>query len=439
MKSILAVQGTDTFKKIDDAYNDNISKSLTDDKKSLFVDFLAYEDYDKALFVTQALYDSEDVSALVKESLKLLSENVESIDLEMDEEKASSIANAIYEKNYKFDTYKTKKEDFVEVSVFNNRTLVPKPVYKKGLDAARDFGNTPANRLTPRKYAKEIAKLMSGIENMSIRLLDETIILNEKMYSLHSIAKGSAEKPMIVVMEYRGDAESEEFDALVGKGVTFDAGGISLKPSAKMDEMKFDMCGSAAVVGAMHAIATSGVKKNVVGIVGLVENLPSHNAVKPGDVVTSRAGLSIEVLNTDAEGRMVLCDIMDYVQDKYTVKRMVDVATLTGAIVVCLGDQFAGLFSNSDELVENIHKAGDESSEKYCRMPLCEAYDEQLKGEFGDIRNIGTGSPGASTAAQFLQRFVKDGVEWAHLDIAGVANAKKATGFGVKTLFNLMK
>jgi leucyl aminopeptidase len=246
----------------------------------------------------------------------------------------------------------------------------------------------------------------------------------------------------LLIMRWGGGAEGTAPLALIGKGVTFDTGGISIKPAAGMESMKWDMGGAGAVAGAMIAIARRQAKANVVGLCGLVENMPSGTATRPGDVVTSMNGQTIEVINTDAEGRLVLADVMTYAQRAYKPKRMVDLATLTGAMVISLGHEQAGIFSNNDALAGELVAAGQETGDKLWRLPLGEAYDRLIDSPIADIKNVGPREGGSITAAQFLQRFVEEGVEWAHLDIAGTVWSDKpgtlfdkgATGFGVRLL-----
>jgi leucyl aminopeptidase len=252
-----------------------------------------------------------------------------------------------------------------------------------------------------------------------------------------------------VVMEWHGDKKSKKAPiAFVGKGVTFDTGGISLKPSAGMEDMKYDMGGSAAVVGVMKALAGRKANVNAVGVVGLVENMPDGDAQRPSDVVTSMSGQTIAVLNTDAEGRLVLGDILWYCQEEYKPHTMINLATLTGAIVIALGNEHAGIFSNSDDLAEKLTRAGLDTEEKVWRFPLHKNYDKMIDSEIADMQNISSGrGAGSITAAQFLQRFIQDGVDWTHIDIAGMAWSDKdldvcpkgATGFGVRLLDRLVK
>ncbi len=263
------------------------------------------------------------------------------------------------------------------------------------------------------------------------------------MGALLGVAQGSRRPARLLVMKWDGTGGSQERPvALVGKGVTFDTGGISIKPAAGMEDMKWDMGGAGAVAGAMKALAGRKAKAYVVGVCGLVENMPDGNAQRPGDIVTSMSGQTIEVLNTDAEGRLVLCDALHWVQEKYNPEYVVDLATLTGAIIVSLGSEYAGLFSNSDELADKLTAAGKASGDPLWRFPLSKAYDKMIDSPIADMKKIGGKGAGSITAAQFLGRFIKDGVKWAHLDIAGTVWADKAgpvwdkgaTGFGVRLL-----
>ncbi len=312
-----------------------------------------------------------------------------------------------------------------------------------GVYVARDLVYEPANKLYPEEFARRCAEFAAfGLE---IDVLDEERLEELGMGALLGVGQGSERKSAIVVMNWKGGG-SEAPIALVGKGVCFDTGGISLKPAKGMEDMKWDMGGSAAVTGAMVALAGRKVKRNVVGIIGLVENMPDGNAQRPGDVVTSMSGQTIEVINTDAEGRLVLADVLTYVQDNYKPCAIIDLATLTGAILVSLGKEYAGLFANDDGLANAVIEAGEATSEKSWRMPLGKAYDDMLKSHIADMKNIGGPYGGSITAACFLQRFIKDDTPWVHLDIAGKAWADKSTditpkggtGFGVRMLNKLV-
>ena len=313
-----------------------------------------------------------------------------------------------------------------------------------GTMLARDLVNEPANVLGPVEYAERIEALKS--HGLEIEVLTETEMRALKMDALLGVSQGSPRPPRMVIMQWNGGKAGDAPIAFVGKGVVFDTGGISIKPAGSMDEMKGDMGGSAAVVGLMRALAGRKAKVNAIGIVGLVENAVDGNAQRPGDIVTAMSGTTIEVLNTDAEGRLVLADALWYCQDRFKPKFMVNLATLTGAIIVALGNHYAGLFSNNDELAERLHAAGTSTGEKVWRLPLGPEYDKMIEGKFADIKNIGNGrAAGSITAAQFLQRFVND-VPWAHLDVAGTAmgspaneyNQSWASGFGVRLLNQLV-
>ena len=305
---------------------------------------------------------------------------------------------------------------------------------------ARDLVTEPANILYPATLAAECKKLSKlGVK---VEVLGEAQMAKLGMGSLLGVGQGSERESQLVVMQYYGGKKGAKPVALVGKGVTFDTGGISIKPAGGMEEMKWDMGGSAAVIGTMRALAARGAKANVVGIVGLVENMPDGNAQRPGDVVTSMSGQTIEVLNTDAEGRLVLADALWYTQDRFKPQCIVDLATLTGAIIISLGSIQAGMFSNNDALCTSLSKAADRTGERLWRMPMGPEYDEMINCDIADMANISNGrEAGSTTAAQFLQRFVND-TPWVHLDIAGVAWTKKASaltpkggvGWGVRLL-----
>lgn len=313
-----------------------------------------------------------------------------------------------------------------------------------GTMLARDLVNEPANILGPVEYAGRIKELEA--HGIDVEILGEDEMRALKMHALLGVSQGSPRPPRLVIMRWNGAAEGEQPVAFVGKGVVFDTGGISIKPAGGMEDMKGDMGGSAAVVGLMRALAGRKAKVNAIGIVGLVENAVDGAAQRPGDIVTAMSGTTIEVLNTDAEGRLVLADALWYCQDRFKPQFMVNLATLTGAIIVALGNHHAGLFSNNDELAERLAAAGKASGEKVWRLPLSREYDKMIEGKFADIKNIGGGrAAGSITAAQFLQRFVND-VPWAHLDIAGTAmgspsneyNQSWASGFGVRLLDRLV-
>jgi leucyl aminopeptidase len=305
----------------------------------------------------------------------------------------------------------------------------------EGVNYARNLANLPGNICTPNYLASEARKLARGTKKLTTRILDEKKMGELGMGSLLSVSAGSDEPARLIVMEYKGGKTKDAPYVLVGKGITFDTGGISLKPGAKMDEMKFDMGGAASVFGTMAAITSLNIPLNVVAIVAAAENMPSGGATKPGDVVTSMSGKTIEILNTDAEGRLVLCDALTYAE-RYKPAAVVDIATLTGACVVALGSHASGLYANKDKLAEQLLAAGEETHDRAWRMPLWEDYQKQLDTPFADVANIGGPGGGSVTAACFLARFAEK-YDWAHLDIAGSAwdsAPKGATGRPVSLL-----
>ena len=309
-----------------------------------------------------------------------------------------------------------------------------------GANLARELGNTPGNICTPRFLSKQARQLAKTHKALKTSVLDEAKMRELGMGSLLSVGHGSDEPSQLIVMEYRGGKAKDRPYALVGKGITFDTGGISLKPGPKMDEMKFDMGGAASVFGTLHAIASMELPINVVGVVAAAENMPSGRATKPGDVVKSLSGKTIEILNTDAEGRLVLCDALTYV-GRYKPVEVVDIATLTGAIIVSLGHEACGVFANDDDLADALLQAGEKSHDRGWRMPIWDDYQRQLDSRFADMQNIGTGTAGSVTAACFLARFAED-YKWAHLDVAGTAfrsAPKGATGRPVPMLVQYLR
>jgi leucyl aminopeptidase len=366
---------------------------------------------------------------------------------------AANLAYGARLRSYRFDKYRTreKEEDKPTLTTLNVMVKEPAPARKAfaGLDSiaegvffTRDLVSEPANVLYPETLAREARRLARY--GVKVEALDANRMKQLGMGALLGVAQGSARKPRVVVMRWNGTkgARNKRPIAFIGKGVTFDTGGISIKPSGGMEDMKYDMAGAATVIGLMRALARRKAKVNAVGVVGLVENMPSATAQRPGDVVKSMSGQTIEVINTDAEGRLVLADVLCYCQKRFKPSLMIDLATLTGAIIVALGHEYAGLFSNDDKLAEQIGAAGKKVGETVWRLPLGEPYDKQINSPIADMKNVGSGRGGGSiTAAQFLKRFVND-TPWAHLDIAGVAWAKQnaacvpkgGTGFGVRLL-----
>jgi len=309
------------------------------------------------------------------------------------------------------------------------------------VDFTKELVTEPGNAVYPESFVEKCRNRMADT-GIGLRVLDESEMEALGMGALLGVAQGSARKPRLLVMEWKGGQAGERPFALVGKGVTFDSGGISIKPAGGMEDMKWDMGGAGAVAGAMLALAKRKAKANVVGLCGLVENMPDGKAQRPGDVVKSMSGQTIEIINTDAEGRLVLCDVLTFAQREFDPCAIIDLATLTGAIIVSLGHEYAGMFSNDDDLAKKIDGAGEHSSDKVWRFPLGPAYDKLLDSPIADMKNAGARFGGSITAAQFLQRFIDKGRVWAHLDIAGMVWADKpgatwdkgATGFGVRLL-----
>jgi len=370
---------------------------------------------------------------------------------------AANAAAGILLRAYSFEKYKTRKEDNgdkapprqAKITIHCTDPAGAKKAFAEieavvnGVTFARDLVNEPANALGPVEFTgrvKELEKL-----GVKVEVLTEKEMKKLGMGALLGVAQGSARPPRLVVMEWNGGKAKEKPVAFIGKGVTFDTGGNSMKPAAGMEDMKGDMGGAACVVGLMHALAARKAKANVVGAIGIVENMPDGNAQRPGDIVTSMSGQTIEIINTDAEGRLVLGDVLWYAKERFKPQFMVDLATLTGAIMVALGTENAGLFSNDDTLSARLTESGLATGEKVWRMPLSPEYDKLIDSRFADMKNTGGRFGGSITAAQFLQRFVAE-VPWAHLDIAGTGMSSPATefnrswgsGWGVRLLDRLV-
>ncbi len=310
----------------------------------------------------------------------------------------------------------------------------------QGTNLTRELGNLPGNICTPRYLAGEARKLAKRHSEVSVSILDERKMADLGMHSLLSVGNGSEQPSRLITLKYNGGTAKSRPYCLVGKGITFDTGGISLKPGPKMDEMKFDMGGAASVFGAIHAAALLKLPINIVGVIAAAENMPSGRATKPGDVVKSLSGKTIEILNTDAEGRLVLCDALTYVS-RFSPEEVIDIATLTGAIIVSLGHEATGIFSNDDRLADSLLEAGNRTHDRGWRFPIWEEYHKQLESPFADIANIGTGGAGSITAACFLAQFT-EGYKWAHLDVAGTAfkgSPKGATGRPVPMLVDYLR
>lgn len=358
--------------------------------------------------------------------------------------------------SYKFDDYLTKGREndkkpkkAIKIVYGTSNPASAKREYESldgitdGVLLARQLVNEPANILGPVEFAKEASKLKKlGVK---VEILGELEMKKLGMGALLGVGEGSVKPSRMAIMKWDGGKKDEQPLAFVGKGVVFDTGGISIKPASGMEDMKGDMGGAAAVTGLMHALAARKAKANVVGIIGLVENMPDGKAQRPGDIVKSMSGQTIEIINTDAEGRLVLADALWYCQKRFKPKFMIDLATLTGAILVALGKEYAGIFSNNDKLANNLYQAGLMTDEKVWRMPLGEPYDKLIDTKNADMKNSGGRLAGSITAAQFLQRFVNE-VPWVHIDVAGMAMASKkshisqgwASGYGVRLLDKLV-
>nr|WP_294846228.1 leucyl aminopeptidase [uncultured Sphingomonas sp.] len=372
--------------------------------------------------------------------------------LDYGDDAAARVAFGAVLRDWRHDFYRTKLKDnlkptLMDITIVGGGDGAQKlfddryAQIARGVFLTRELVTEPANIIYPETFVERVAKRAEGT-GLKIEVLGRDEMAKLGMGALLGVAQGSVREPKLLVLRWEGGKAGEAPVAFVGKGVTFDTGGISIKPAAGMEAMKWDMGGAGAVAGAMLALASRKAKANVVGICGLVENMPDGNAQRPGDVVTSMDGQTIEVINTDAEGRLVLCDAITWTQKNIKPKIIIDLATLTGAMVITLGHEYAGIFSNSDALAKNLLKAADESGDLLWRQPLGEAYDRLIDSPIADMKNVGPREAGSITAAQFLQRFVDEGVAWAHLDIAGMAwsdkdkptYAKGATGYGVRLL-----
>ena len=355
-------------------------------------------------------------------------------------------------KSYKFEKYKTKKDKndiIINVSgknIPNQKDQLKFKAIEEGSFYTRDLVSEPGNVLHPDEYARRLNSLRKY--GLKINIYDEKKLKKLGMNTLLGVGQGSIRGSYLVTMEWNGLKNKSKPLAFVGKGVCFDTGGISLKPAKFMEDMTYDMAGSAVVVGLMKSLAIRKAKINAVGVVGLVENMPGGNALRPGDILKSYSGKTVEVLNTDAEGRLVLADALTYTEKKFKPKFIIDLATLTGAIIVALGSEYAGLFSNDDRLSKQLIDAGKDVEEKVWRMPLNKNFDKLIDSKNADMQNINyIGGAGSTTAAQFLQRFIVNKTPWAHLDIAGMAfskyggalNSSGATGYGVRLLNKLIE
>jgi leucyl aminopeptidase len=373
------------------------------------------------------------------------------------QELAISLATGACLRAYRFDKYRTAKdadEDQSELAQLTFHLAGPGAANDAwpaaaaviaGVSRGRDLVTEPANVLSPEAFAEACLELGSALD-LEVEVLDHAAMRRLGMNALLAVGQGSVHESRVAVLRWSGGAPDEPPVALLGKGVCFDSGGISIKPAAGMEQMKWDMAGAAAVFGAMKALAGRKARANVVGVLGLTENMPSATAQRPGDVITSMAGVTIEVVNTDAEGRLVLADVLHYAKERFKPKVMIDLATLTGAIIIALGHEQAGLFTPDDQLAERIQAAGAAVGERLWRMPLGDDYAKHIKSDIADIKNVGRErQAGATAGAVFLQRFAGD-VPWAHIDMAGTAWSKEdrplapkgATGYGIRLLERLI-
>ena len=366
-------------------------------------------------------------------------------------EAAARLGAGAAQRGWRYDVYRTKlaadaKPTLTDIAIVGapegvDAVWATREAVTKGLALTKTLVTLPANVLYPESFVELVTKEVEGL-GLEITILDEADMAERGMGALLGVSQGSPREARILVLRWNGAGEGDPTVALVGKGVTFDTGGISIKPAAGMEDMKWDMGGAGAVAGAIKALSLRKAKVNVIGVMGLVENMPDGHAQRPGDVVTSMSGQTIEVINTDAEGRLVLADCITWVQKTYKVKTIVDLATLTGAMIVSLGSEIGGLFANDDSLADQLVAAGKASGDPLWRFPLGAAYDKLIDSPIADMKNVGPRGGGSITAAQFIQRFVDEGVNWAHLDIAGMVWSDKdgptwgkgATGYGVRLL-----
>ncbi len=451
----------------------SLEKFLTSNELVYINDLLKTSDLKKNFFVFELNSKKKVILVSIKNNIKI--SNVENLGAELygrinygknsqyfivsdsviskDKNFLGHFLHGIKLKSYEFNKYKTKKETRdITLNIVGNKNKPSSQnqlkfqAIEQGTFFARDLVSEPGNILHPDEYAKRLNSLKK--DGLKVNIYDEKKLKKMGMHALLGVGQGSIRGSYLVTMEWNGTKNNSKPLAFVGKGVCFDTGGYSLKPAKFMEDMTYDMAGSATVVGLMKSLALRKAKVNAVGVVGLVENMVSGNAQRPGDIVRSYSGKTIEILNTDAEGRLVLADALTFTEEKFKPKFIIDLATLTGAIIVCLGSEYAGLFSNDDKLSKQIFIAGEKVEEKVWRMPLHKNYDKLMNSKNADVQNINyVGGAGSTTAAQFLQRFILNKTPWAHLDIAGMAfskyggalNSGGATGFGVRLLNQLVE
>ena len=426
----IILPGSSNFKRIM-LFNLGDKKKLTNDKMRAFGSKL------------YSLVNSKKITKMVLDTKSFsMSSN----------DKSQSMIEGMVLGSYKFEDYKSnknKKNYLTDISLMGSidKTIVKKAqIIGESVCFARDLGNHPANILTPTYLANE-SKRISKAKNMNCTVIDVSKFEKMGLGSFYGVARGAKEPAKMIIVEYNGASKSQKPIALVGKGLTFDTGGISLKPGARMDEMKFDMCGSATVMGVMNAVSILQPKINIIFAIGSTENMPGSDAQRPGDIVTAYNGKTIEVLNTDAEGRLVLADVLSYVDKNYKPECMIDFATLTGAVLVALGHRASGLMGNDDKLINKIKKSSIATGEKVWELPLWDEYSKDIQGKYADIQNLGKAGAGTITAGAFLKEFVGN-TPWCHLDIAGTAWGPKepeyqpkvgATGVAVRLIYHLLE
>jgi len=459
---------------VDEKFNTNpLKKYISSLEFSYITDLLKTSDLNKKLFVFELSSKKKIILISIKKNIK--SSDIESLGADLylrinygknseyflnsdslitnQKNFIGHFLHGLKLKSYEFKKYKSKNEKrTITFNVVGNKNIPPKKdqtkfkALEEGTFYARDLVSEPGNVLHPDEYARRLKSLKKF--GLKVNIYDEKKLKKLGMNALLGVGQGSIRGSYLVTMEWNGAKNNSSPLAFIGKGVCFDTGGYSLKPAKFMEDMTYDMAGSAAVVGLMKNLAIRKSKVNAVGVVGLVENMVSGNAQRPGDIVKSFSGKTIEILNTDAEGRLVLADAITFTEKKFKPKFMIDLATLTGAIIVSLGSEYAGLFSNNDKLSKQLLEAGEKVEEKLWRMPLNKNFDKLINSKNADMQNINyVGGAGSTTAAQFLQRFILNKTPWAHLDIAGMAfskyggalNSGGATGYGVRLLNQLIE
>ena len=450
---------------LDNAFNGSISKAIkVDSFKGGFgksIELYGSSNIEKLLLL--GLGDKKEFSSdklrgiaanIVRniESKKITSVCIDSKSFKLsNSEFAQAFSEGILLGQYNFSDYKSKKQKSVLSKILvcgdaDLKSLNKGAIIGDAVNYCRDLGNHPPNILTPTYLANEAIKIGKN-KNFKTKIIDIKQFKKLGLGSFYGVAMGATEPAKFIIVEYKGGNKTDKPLALIGKGLTFDSGGISIKPSPRMDEMKFDMCGGATVFGLMKAVSDLKPKMNIIFAIGATENMPGSNAQRPGDIVKAYNGKTIEVLNTDAEGRLVLADVLSYVGKNYKPKFMIDFATLTGAVLVALGNRASGLMGNNEKLINKIKKSGDATGEKVWELPLWDEYTKDIKGKYADIQNLGKAGAGTITAGAFLKEFVGD-IPWCHLDIAGTAWGPKepsyqpkvgATGVAVRLIYHLLE